>query len=359
MNIEGFRPNTAMFIRPWLLVPSGWSGHVPFGAWLIASAEPKTLFELGSHRGMSYAAFCQTIQSSRLVTKCFAVDTWQGDEHAGFYGDEIYRDLADFNARHFSGFSSLMRMRFDEAANYFAERSVDVLHIDGLHTYEAVKLDFETWLPKLSDSAVVLFHDTNIRDKDFGVWKYWAEISREYPSVEFDHSAGLGVLFVGKNQKSELQEFIEAARDQRQFANIKEIFSSLGESVLRRWEAEDTGKRLAEKTHDVERVLAQMDRLSSSLAEADDDRRRAAAFLDAAESQRREDEQRIASLAQQVRTLTQNNESLNERNESLMLQVQDEARRVEQAVSRAARLESSFSYRVTKPLRFVRGLFNR
>lgn len=348
-----------MFIRPLRLVPSGWSGHVPFGAWLMAIAKPKVFVELGSHYGMSYAAFCQTVQAEQLNTKCFAVDTWQGDEHAGFYGEEIYKNLSAFNELHFSGFSQLMRMTFDEAANYFAEHSVDLLHIDGLHTYDAVKLDFETWLPKLSDDAIVLFHDTNIREKDFGVWKYWAEISREYPNFEFDHSAGLGVLFVGKTQKRELEEFIEATRDERQFSNIKEIFSSLGESVSRRWEAKDAGRMLLEKTHDVERVLSQMNRLSASLAEADDDRRKAAALLTAAELRKLDDEKKCASLLEQIRALTHSNEALNERNASLVRQIQDESRRVEDAVSQAARLESSFSYRVTKPLRYVRGLFNR
>ncbi|MEI2642880.1 MAG: class I SAM-dependent methyltransferase [Candidatus Nanopelagicales bacterium] len=48
-------------------------------------------------------------------------------------------------APRYPGFSYLMRMYFHEALDHFEDESIDLLHIDGLHTYDAVKEDFTTW----------------------------------------------------------------------------------------------------------------------------------------------------------------------------------------------------------------------
>ena len=189
--------NNTMYQQPWNLPSSPWAGHIPFAGWIVEELKPRVLVELGTHTGASYLAFCQSVRENNLGSKCFAVDTWQGDQHAGAYDDEIYKTLSYTHDALYAGFSQLMRMTFDEAVLYFNDGSIDLLHIDGLHTYEAVRHDFDTWLPKLSDRGVVVFHDTMVRERDFGVWKLWSELSRQYPSFEFHHSHGLGVLLVG------------------------------------------------------------------------------------------------------------------------------------------------------------------
>jgi hypothetical protein len=172
-----------------------WSGHLAFAHDLIADLRPSLLVELGTHWGESYFTFCQSVFQNRVDCVCYAVDHWLGEPHAGHYGEEVFADVQQFNERHYRGFSYLLRTGFDEAREQFADESIDLLHIDGLHTYEAVSHDFHTWLPKVKPGGLILMHDIAVRHADFGVWRLWDELKNEFAlRFEFHHWWGLGVL---------------------------------------------------------------------------------------------------------------------------------------------------------------------
>jgi hypothetical protein len=211
-------------------IDSAWIGHIPFAHWVVDAARPNLLVELGTFSGASYAGFCEAVVQTGQQTRCFAVDTWQGDEHIGSYGEQTYADFSAFNAQRYGGFSKALRMTFDAAAGHFADGSIDLLHIDGFHTYDAVRHDFETWRGKLSERAIVLFHDTAERKGDFGVWKYWEELRREHAGFEFLHSHGLGVLRVGARQEARAQVLFDIA-DAAEVAKAQARFTALGEAV--------------------------------------------------------------------------------------------------------------------------------
>ncbi|MDO4795979.1 MAG: class I SAM-dependent methyltransferase [Brachymonas sp.] len=209
--------------------PAPWAGHIPFAAWLMALMRPRTLVELGVYSGISYLAFCQAAVQNGVPLRAWGVDTWRGDAHAGRYdGAAILRTLREQHDARYGAFSTLLQKTFDEALADIADGSIDLLHIDGLHTYEAVRHDFEGWLPKLSERAVVLFHDTAVRQGDFGVWRLWDELKQRYASLSFEHSNGLGVLLVGPQAPELLRQF---AADARRWEAVRHYFRTLGERL--------------------------------------------------------------------------------------------------------------------------------
>lgn len=245
LYIENSFLNSVLFIEPYHFThPAPWAGHIPFASWLISVQKPRVFVELGTYSGISYLSFCQSIKAQSTQTRAWAVDTWQGDAHAGIYDESIYQSICKAHDPHYTSFSTLLRMTFDEALNYFEDSSVDLLHIDGLHTYEAVKHDFESWLPKISDSGVVIFHDTNVYRDDFGVHQLWEELTKIYPNIHFPHSNGLGVLLVGKKQPKALQEICDVSNDSLIQEKVKDLFSVLGARLELRAELQVTNLQL-------------------------------------------------------------------------------------------------------------------
>ena len=177
---------------------------------MIAASQPGLIVELGTQWGESYFTFCQAVEEQQIPCLCYAVDRWQGDEHAGRYGEEVFDEVSSYNNRYYRQFSYLLRRSFDDALAQFEDASIDLLHIDGLHTYEAAAHNFHRWLPKVRDGGIILLHDICPRYEDFGVWRLWDEIKAEFPDTfEFHHSWGLGVVARGHvNRKSTLAEIL-------------------------------------------------------------------------------------------------------------------------------------------------------
>ncbi len=208
--------------------PIAWVEHIPFAFFIMEILRPELFVELGVHTGNSYSAFCQAVSTLNIGTSCYGVDTWKGDEHAEFYDDSIFNELNEYNNNNYSAFSSLIRGTFNDALKYFSDKSIDLLHIDGFHTYEAVKEDFNTWLPKMSDHGVILLHDTCVRANNFGVWKLFEELKVKYRTFEFIHGHGLGIVIVGDQVNENFSKFLDQS-DENDF--YLTFFAKLGEKI--------------------------------------------------------------------------------------------------------------------------------
>jgi hypothetical protein len=300
--------------------------------WFISKLKPKIFVELGTHNGYSYFAFAQSASINNINVKMYAIDTWQGDEHAGFYGDEVFRSVDEINKTRYSSFSYLLRNTFDEGLAHFQDQSIDVLHIDGLHTYEAVKHDFETWLPKMSEQGIVLFHDISVRERGFGVFQLWEELSSRYPSFEFIHGNGLGILKVGKLETS-VDFLLESTSEE--VGDVQRMYSTLGRRMSNEYELD------VYKIH----ARALETRAQSELASAQSELASAQSELASAQSE-------LAS-AQSELAIAQSELA------SKLPQQMSNAIRIVELESELNEIQASSSWRLTKPLRRLHSLLTR
>ena len=211
-------------------LPSAWIGHAPFLKFLVREHKPRLFVELGVHNGFSYFVGCQSIQECQLDTKAFAVDHWLGDSQAGFFDESVFQGVKTLNQK-YSNFSTLLKMSFDEALTQFENSSIDLLHIDGFHSYESAKKDFESWLPKMSSSAIILLHDIHVRRNTFGVYLFWKELKKNYITIEFVGSHGLGVVFLGDIQDGKIAQLVDISKG-GELSQVQGTFGSISDDVI-------------------------------------------------------------------------------------------------------------------------------
>jgi hypothetical protein len=236
--------------------PSAWIEHIPFAFFLIEKLRPKTFVELGTQFGNSYFAFCQAISELKLPSKAFGVDIWLSNDEGSLTGCRIFEYANRVNSEHFSHFSNLLMMTFDEALEYFNDREIDLLHIDGMHDYASVKHDFETWLPKMSDAGVIIFHDSNVRENGFGVWKLIEEIAGRYPNFSFNFGHGLTVVCTGKSVPHDFLDFVKAADDD---AFTHQLFYALGSRLLLKNGFEQQSQHFQKTTNDLKSQIKHLE----------------------------------------------------------------------------------------------------
>ena len=238
MDAARFMCRPIVFHEPQRAVhPPSWLDYVPFAFWIVEALQPAVFVELGCQSGNSYSAFAQAIRTLDLPSRCYGVDTWSGDAQAGFFDESVFEEWRAYHEAHFSAFSQLIRSTFDDAVHQFSDGSIDLLHIDGCHTYDAVSHDFEVWQPKLSGRGIVLFHDINVREGDFGAWRLWERIREQWPSFEFPHGHGLGVLGVGQDLPEPVRWLLSLSAADQEAAIVRLLFARVGSAVRQTYAA--------------------------------------------------------------------------------------------------------------------------
>lgn len=199
--IELLFSSAARHLRPWQI-----ESELLAVARLLEERKPKTVLEIGTASGGTLFLSALLADPEALIV---SIDLQHG-MYGGGYPDwkvPLYKSFGRDGQR-----IALIQGDSHSAETYerlkriLGDRSIDYLFIDGDHTYEGVKQDFEMYGQLLSDEALVVFHDI-VSDKsevpDHFVSVYWDEIKGLHAYWEFvqdpDQSKlGLGVLLVRK-----------------------------------------------------------------------------------------------------------------------------------------------------------------
>ena len=191
--------------------PSAWVGHLKFADYLVKEYKPNIIVDLGVDYGHSTFAF-----AGQGIGTVYGIDWFEGDIHAGTRNtyDLVKNTYQKLLNKKYLPKDNLIFVKgdFNELAKIF-DKKIDILHIDGLHTYEAVKNDFNNWFPKTDYNSIILFHDVISFSDTVG--KFFNEI--KFPKLYFKHSAGLGVMCQNKKIINNIYSYYKSIDDKNIF----------------------------------------------------------------------------------------------------------------------------------------------
>lgn len=157
--------------------------------WDLAGRIRGEMVEVGVFKGRTSIALLKGADLDSFKLTC--VDPFLGSpEHIGIdiKVGETTRPEFEYNIgiRGFTKNIEILQLTSLEASKTYRDDSIDAVFIDGLHDYENVKLDIESWLPKLKKNGIMIGHDyPNTPDGGFEELKKAVDESVRYDKTRF------------------------------------------------------------------------------------------------------------------------------------------------------------------------------
>ena len=166
----------------------------------------RTVVEIGTKRGGTFFLWCQIAEPDAVIV---SIDL-PGGRFGGGYKEEKIPVFRSFSrpgqSLHFLRADSHSPETHAQLLEVLDGRGVDFLMIDGDHTYDGVRRDFELYSPLVKQNGLIAFHDIVHHDRvpDCKVDRFWNEIRTNYRHREFvtpggdrgwGEWGGIGVLY--------------------------------------------------------------------------------------------------------------------------------------------------------------------
>jgi cephalosporin hydroxylase len=170
---------------------------------IVQAQRPKTMLEIGSAMGGTLFVWCQMADPQATVV---SIDLPGGAFGGGYEADRmpLMRRLKQSCQTLFllraDSHSSVTLLRVEEILK---NNRIQFLFIDGDHSYQGVRQDFEMYSPLVAPGGIIGFHDIVVAPDGSGgeVHEFWNEAKlrfrhREVISDQGHAGYGIGLLFV-------------------------------------------------------------------------------------------------------------------------------------------------------------------
>jgi predicted O-methyltransferase YrrM len=184
-----------------LIGPSQSRSEILQLATLLHQRKPKVVVEIGTAEGGTLSIWCGVADPKAVIV---SIDLPGGVHGGGYPGWKslVYRRFAKpQQSLHLLRLDSHQPATLEQLKAILPPEGIDFLFIDGDHTYDGVKADFEMYTPLVRRGGLMAFHDICIHlpEVNCNVDKFWREIRTRYRNWEYIENPnqkiyGIGVL---------------------------------------------------------------------------------------------------------------------------------------------------------------------
>ena len=326
----------SMFWQPDYREASPWLEHLPFLFWLIEALRPQQAVGLGVD-SVAHFAVCQAASRLRLGTRCFMV--------GGHEAAEVKQDveaIRAYAADHFATISQWLEVTPTRAIDQFDDGSVDLLLLHVEADDNSVDYLLDRWLSKLSSQGVVVVPGVSRREPGCLVFRAFETLKERYPHFVFHHAGGLGIIAVGKELPTLVNNLLGALESAASTQVVQDVFARLGRSCQDKLTArhqlqlaQGLEARVSEQSGKLTEAEQQLNQQAEQLHQVSAEREKLKGRLEQQESRFAQERGR---LAERVSSLEEFNDELKK---ELMRQREQSERQASEAREQAQAVKAS------------------
>jgi len=202
-EIFGWALTECLYALPATHSPNTLLGHIPAITLITRLCTPNVIVDLGVANSSVLEALSSAVRHFKMDTSCYGILDGKKPE-ANSNINHIMSSIANNYSQ-----STVTIGDLEQTHQLFDNGSVDMITISHLHDREKISSIIDNWLPKLSSDGIILITTVNHPNPNDPVRLFWKNIKSIYPSFEMSHQFGLGILFVGSEQKPLIRELME------------------------------------------------------------------------------------------------------------------------------------------------------
>jgi len=164
---------------------------------IVAKLCPRTVLEIGTFRGGTLFIHCRLATPQATLISIDLPGSLFGKIWRWLHTPIFNRFTQNGQTLHLLREDSHRKETLAMVSKFLNGRQLDLLFVDGDHSYAGIRADFEMYAPFVRPGGLVAFHDIALQPPPTEVARFWNEIKLRYRYKEILHSTAKNAMGIG------------------------------------------------------------------------------------------------------------------------------------------------------------------